>query len=211
MAYDLEEQEQLANLKAWWAAHGTRIVALVVIVLVAVAGWRGWLAFEASRAGKASGIYAQFETAANAKDLEQMKAAHALLVKDYGRSAYAALAGLLAARVHADAGDTAAARTALAQVIDAAPVDDMRALARVRLAGVQLDEKAYDDALKTLDAPHPPAFDALFADRRGDVYRAQGKRAEARQAYTDALAKLGTDTGSLRTLVQIKLDTLGEG
>jgi len=81
-------------------------------------------------------------------------------------------------------------------------------VARLRLAGLLLDEKAYDDALKQLGASRPDAFAALFADRRGDVLIAQGKRDEARAAYKEALDKLDPAT-DLRSSIQLKLDALG--
>jgi predicted negative regulator of RcsB-dependent stress response len=83
---------------------------------------------------------------------------------------------------------------------------ELALLARVRLAGVLLDEKSYDQALQVLNVDVPDAFASEFADRRGDVHAAQGKVAEARAAYSEALAKAGTQP--LRSLIQMKLDAL---
>ena len=86
--------------------------------------------------------------------------------------------------------------------------DEYKQLAKLRLAGVLLDEKAYDEALKLLENP-PAAYAALFADRRGDVLVAQSKVADARTAYKLALDKLDKQDSGMRQFVQFKLDALG--
>ena len=85
----------------------------------------------------------------------------------------------------------------------------MRDIARLRLAGVLLDEKNFAEALKLLDMKHVAAFDGLYADLRGDILTAQNKRAEARAAYQIALEK-SDERSSYRQLVQIKLDAVGD-
>ena len=82
----------------------------------------------------------------------------------------------------------------------------MQSVARLRLAGLLLDQKQYDAALTQLNSP-PPAFAALFADRRGDILAAQGKRDEARAAWQSAIDGLGT-ANPLTQVVQLKLDAL---
>ncbi len=88
--------------------------------------------------------------------------------------------------------------------------DEIRDLARLRLAAVQLDEQAYDEALKQLDAKHAPALDVRFLELKGDVLSAQGKKADARVAYKAALEKMGDKSGAGRELLQQKLDSQGE-
>ncbi|HEU4622577.1 MAG TPA: tetratricopeptide repeat protein [Burkholderiaceae bacterium] len=211
MAYDLEEQEQLAELKAWWTSYGKLVVALVVIGAVVLGGWYGWRAWQKRQSAQASAMYEALQSAVQSKNAASIKTLHETLAQKHGGTVYATMGGLLAAKAAVDAGDLEAAKTALRQVVDHASTDDARAMARLRLAGLLLDQKSYDEALKLLDGAVPDAFIALFADRRGDVLVAQGKIAEARKAYGDALAKLGNDDGGLRSLVQIKLDALGEG
>lgn len=210
MAYDLEEQEQLASLKAWWATYGKLIVTVVTIALVALAGWRAWQTWQTTRASKASALFEELQSAARSNDPTKTQSIQDVLVKDYGRTVYAALGALELAKVQVAAKNLDGAKTSLRWVVDQSAADDAKAIARVRLAGVLLDQKAYDDALKLLDNP-PQAYAGLYADRRGDILVAQGKTAEARTAYGEALAKLGTDAGALRSIVQIKLDALGEG
>lgn len=210
MAYDLEEQEQLASLKAWWATYGKLILALLAITVVALAGWRGWTGWQASQANKASVLYDELDVAAKANDAGKTKAVQDVLAKDYARTTYAALGALMTSKVQIEAKDLDAAKATLRWVIEKGDVIDAKAIARLRLAGVLLDQKAYDEALTLLNDP-PAAFVALYLDRRGDILVAQGKIAEAKKAYEEALGKFASDAGAMRSVVQIKLDALGEG
>lgn len=187
--YDLEEQEQLAEIKAWWKQYGNLVTGLVVAASIGVAGWQGWQWYQRGQAAQASAVYAVLQRAAAEKDLAKVKAAAGELVDKYSRTAYAPLAALVAAKSTFDAGDLKTAKAQLSWAVEHGH-DEIRDLARLRLAAVLLDEKAFDEALKQLDSPHGAAFDPRFADIRGDVLAAQGKPAEARAAWLDAQAKL---------------------
>ena len=117
---------------------------------------------------------------------------------------------MLLAKLAVDANDRALAKTHLQWVVDRASEDEMKQVARLRLAYILFDEKAYDDALRMLDAKHDEALDGLYLDARGDILAAAGKAAEARTAYQEALQKLDPK-GQHRTLVQLKLDSIGDG
>jgi predicted negative regulator of RcsB-dependent stress response len=207
--YDLEEQEQIETLKTWWNMHGNLVTAVVVAIAVAAVGWRGWSWYQGKQTAEASAIYAVLEQAVAVRDAQKVKAAAGELAEKFGRTSYATLGALQAARQSFDAGDN---KTAVAQLTWAAEngKDELKDMARLRLAAVQLDEKAYDDALKNLDAAHAPAFDARFQELKGDVLAAQGKKAEARTAYKAALSKTEEKPGPSRELLQQKLDSLGE-
>jgi predicted negative regulator of RcsB-dependent stress response len=141
-------------------------------------------------------------------DGQKVKAAAGELAEKYGRTSYAALGAMLAAKQSFVAGDL---KTALAQLTWAADngKDELKDLARLRLVAVQLDEKTYDDALKQLDTAHGAVFDGRFLEMKGDVLVAQGKKAEARTAYQAALDKSVGKAGPARELLQQKLDSLG--
>lgn len=207
MAYDLEEQEQLESLKAWWKQYGNAVTWALIVVLLAFAGWSGWNYWQRSQAGEAAQLYEQVTKAAEARDVDRVKRAATDLEDKFGRTAYGPMSALTAAKVLYDAGDLAGAKTQLQWAIDHGG-NDYAPLARVRLAGVLLDEKAYDQGLALLkDAP--AQYEALFADRRGDLLAAQDKRDEARTAYRRALEKLGAGEAGMRQIIQFKLDALG--
>jgi len=208
MAYDLEEQEQIATLKAYWNQYGNFILTLVTIVLLAIAAWRGWGWYQQRQAGEASAVYEQLKVAVQAKDSAKVKDAAGTLFEKYGGTAYGQMGALLAAKAYHDAGDDKAAKAPLQWAMDKAQDEEFRHLARVRLAGILLDEKAYDKALELLPMESAGRFAGEYADRRGDVLLAQGKRDDARAAYKLALEKLD-ERSPMRRLVQVKLDTLG--
>jgi predicted negative regulator of RcsB-dependent stress response len=209
MSYDLQEQEQLDALKAWWRAHGNRVTTAATAVLLAVVAYQGWSWYGLRQAAAASAIYEEFERVSASKDPKDAAKARDLvgtLIEQDGSTVYATIAALRAAKSNIAAGDLKSAKAQLTWAAEHAAQKELALLARVRLAGVLLDEKAYDEALKTLRVDVPDAFAAEFADRRGDVYAAQGKVADARAAYAEALGKAGAQP--LRSLIQMKLDAL---
>ena len=209
MPLDLEEQEQVAELKAWWRQHGNLIVGAVLACAVAFAAWQGWRWYQASQAAQAAGLYEALAKAAQAGDAKALRDAGGSLIESYPRTLYAAMGALVSARFHFDRNDLKAAKTQLQWVIDRSPSDDFKDLARLRLGAILLDEKAYDEALKVLDAKHGAAYEAQFAALRGDVLVAKGQTAEARTAYQSAIDKAAKDQGTFRESVRMRLEALG--
>lgn len=205
---DLQEQEQLDALKAFWARWGNLITWLLVLVLAAYGGWSGWQWWQRDQAVKAAALFDEFDRAAQAADQEKTARTMALLKERFPRTAVAQQAALLGARVALDGGKTDDARAALQWVRDNGTEPGYVDIARLRLAGLMLEAKQYDEALKELDAVSGASFAALVADRRGDVLLAQGKTADARAAYQTAWK--GLDAGlEYRRLVEAKLNALG--
>lgn len=207
MAYDLQEQEQLASIKAWWDRYGTPILAAVTVVLLAFTAWNGWRWYERREAAAASVVYEQVLKALDAGDSAQVKELTGSLIQNHGRTVFAAMAALQSAKVNHAAKDLPAARSQLQWVIDRSGHEEFVLIARLRLAGVLLDEKNYEAALKLVEGDVPPAQQAAFADRRGDVLLAQGRADDARAAWQSALDKAGPQH-PLRQLIQLKLDAL---
>jgi predicted negative regulator of RcsB-dependent stress response len=205
---DLQEQEQLDALKSFWNRYGNLITWALIAALAVYAGLNGWKWWQRDQAGKAAVLFGQIEQAAQAGDAQRAGQVFADLKERYPRTVYAEQAGLVAARVQFDRGQVDAAKTSLGWVAEHAAQDEYRSVARLRLAGLLLQAKDYDGALKQLDAAKAPTFAALVADRRGDVLLAQGKSAEARAAY-EAAWKAMDDKVEYRRLVDAKLTALG--
>ena len=206
--FDLEEQEQLEDLKHFWKQYGNLITWALIAALGTFAAFNGWQYWQRSQAVQASVLYDEVERAAAGGDTGRVEQAFKDIQDKFGRTAYAHQAGLLAGKVLADKGKPDAAKAALQWVADNASDDGLQALARLRLAGLLVESKAYDDALKQLAGRVPPQFDALVADRRGDIYNLQGKKDQAKAEYTKAWKGLAADT-DYRTLVEVKLTALG--
>jgi len=205
---DLEEQEQLDQIKHFWAQYGNLITWVLIAVFGSMAAWNGWHYWQSSQATKAAALYDEIERAAVASDAERMERALAEMKSRFGSTTFAAQGGLLAGKTLFDAGRADAARAALTWVADKASDDAYKAVARLRLVGLDIEAQAFDQALKTLDAPVPKAFGPLVADRRGDVLMAQGKAEEAKAQYQDAWRGL-SDRAEYRRLVEVKLAALG--
>jgi predicted negative regulator of RcsB-dependent stress response len=209
MPLDLEEQEQLAELKTWWKQHGNLIVSVILAAALAFAGWQGWRWYQGSQTSQAAAHFDTLARAAQAGDAKALRDAAGTLIESYPRTLYASMAALVAARFYFDRNDLKSARAQLQWVADNSPSDDFRDIARLRLAAVLLDEKAYDEALKLLGTPHAPAYDSQYAALRGDVLVAKNQPAEARAAYQLALEKAGKDQGAFRESVRMRLEALG--
>ncbi len=208
MAYDHEEQEQLATLKAWWNNYGNLVTWLVTAVLVVFAAWSGWKYYQRDQTSKGAMLYEEIVKAAEAKDQTKLaRAAHDIKEK-FGSTPYAQMGLLTAAKVAFDANDVKSAKDHLQWIVDHGRTDEFKAIARIRLAGLLLDEKAYDEGLKLLSGEFPEQFAALVADRRGDLLFAQNKLDEARKAFKTALEKTEIKNPA-RQLIQLKLDALG--
>lgn len=205
---DLQEQEQLDALKAFWNQYGNLITWLLILLLGAYAGWNGWNWWQRDQGIKAGAMFDELDRSAQGGDAERTARVFKDLQDRYGRTAYAAQAGLLTARVQFDKGQADAARATLTWVAEQGGDEALRTVARLRLAGLLLDAKQPDEALKQLDAATAPGFEALVADRRGDVLLAKGQKAEARAAY-EAAYKGMDERQDYRRLVEAKLTAMG--
>jgi predicted negative regulator of RcsB-dependent stress response len=208
MAYDLEEQEQIDTLKSWWKQYGNLVSWLLIAALGAYAAWSGWNYYQRSQSAQAGQLYDEITRAVAAKDTARVLRGATDMREKFSRTAYAEMAALTAAKAAFDANDLNGAKAQLQWVVDSGRDEEYRALARIRLAGVLLDEKAYDEGLKVLSADVPAGFAGALADRRGDLLMAQNKVAEARAAYQEALQKSDAKSPG-RQLIQLKLDAIG--
>ncbi len=206
--YDLEEQDKLDDLKAWWRQWGNGIAGVVIAVCIGIVGVQGWRWWSQQQAESASVLYTAVAAAARANDVAKAKDATAQLTDKYGGTGYAPRAALILAPLLFESGDKAGAKAQFASIIDRDTEDELKQVARLRLAAILLDDQQYDDALRTLDAKHDDAFAGIYADLRGDILAAAGRTAEARTAYQTALARLDARS-AYRNFVQVKLDTVG--
>ena len=208
--YDLEEQDKIDDLKAFWRRWGNAISAAVIAVCVAFAGVQGWRWYQDRQANEAAVLYGAVAAGVRAKDVAKARDAMAQLADRFGGTGYAPRGALLYAKLAWDQGDKAGAKAQLQWVIDRAAEDELKQVARYRLAQALLDEKQFDRALATLDAKHDEPFAGLYADLRGDVLAVAGRSQDAKAAYQTALAKLDAKS-PYRNYVQVKLDALPAG
>jgi len=208
MAYDLEEQERIAELKAWWKKYGSLITWLVIAALAIYSAWTGWNIYQRKQAAQASVLYYEMQTAVMAGDVTRIQRIAKDTQSNFGGTAYASMNSLVAAKVAYEQKDMTTAKAMLKWVMDNAADDGYKAIARIRLAGLLLDEQQYDAAVQLLSGEFPEAFASIAEDRKGDILLAQNKRDEAKAAYMKAFEKAGPDDPGRQT-VQLKLEEIG--
>ncbi|MFM9967839.1 MAG: YfgM family protein [Burkholderiales bacterium] len=210
-ALDLEEQEQLAAVKAWWKQYGNLLTLAVSIIVVGISAWYGWSGYRGSQSQEAASLYDTLQKAARANDLKAGRDAAGAILEKYSSTSYGPLAALVSARMHFQSGDLKTARAQLQWVTENSSNEELKSVARLRLANVLLDDAAPDEALKTLSAKPSEGFEALFESMRGDILLVQKKNSEARNAYRAAIDKAGKNDAGLSEQLRRKIDALGEG
>lgn len=205
---DLQEQEQLDALKAWWKDNRKWLLATVIVVLAVYAALVYWKSYQGKLAVEASTLYAEVLKQVASGDTKRINDSVQALVEKYSSTAYAPRAQLLAVQANMQAKDTALAASQLQWVVSHASESGLQDTARLKLSSILLDEKKYDEAIKLLGAVHPDALVGLYSDLKGDVLSAQGKVDEARVAYKLAYDKMDSKS-TYRNLIQLKLDGLG--
>ena len=204
-----DEQESIESFKAWWGQWGNATTWVVLIVLLALAAWNGWNFWQRRQAAEAAVLYDQVQQAANSSDKAMLTRVASDMEDRFGGTAYAQMTALAVAKSLYMAGDTAGAKAQLQWAADHAKDDEFRQVAKLRLASLLLDEKAYDQGLALIPQPDSGPFKGVVADGRGDLLAAAGKRDDARAAYKLALDSLPKSDASERQLIQFKLDALG--
>ena len=207
MAYDLEEQEQLDELKAWWKTYGKLVGNTVLGLLVAYAAYQGWNVYQGKQAVEASTEFQALQVA-DEKDVKTIQSKAAIIMDKYSSTPYAGRAALFAAKANYASNDAKSAKAQLEWAIKNAKETSVSAIASLQLANILAEEKDYQGALKLLEAEHDAGFDGLFSDLKGDVLVALGKKTEAKAAYEHALTKLDAQ-GKYHVLTQQKLEALG--
>jgi len=205
---DLEEQEQLDELKHFWKQYGNLITWLLIAVMGAYAAWNGYQYWQNHQAGKASALFDEVERTAAMGESARLERAWSDMKEKFPSTTFAAQSALLAAKSFQQTDKLEAAALALKWASENASDEASSQLARLRLANLQIQQKALDEALKTLSKPFTPAFAGLAADVQGDIYASQNKSAEAVKSYTQAWSQL-EESNEYRRLVAAKLNALG--
>jgi len=208
MAYDHEEQEQLDALKAWWNQFGNLITWVMILILAAFSGWKAWGMYQVKQSVQAAILFEEVQKAIQDKDQAKVTRAVADVQDKFASTNYAQMASMVAAKFAFDSNDLKAAKADLSWVQDHGKTPEFKAMAKIRLAGILMDEKSYDDALKLLAGEFPADYASSVEDRKGDILVAQNKLDEARAAYQAALDK-STDKNPGYQFTQLKIDAIG--
>ena len=205
---DLDEQEQLDQLKHFWKQYGNLITWALIVVLGAFAAWNGYQYWQRTQAVQAAAMFDEVERSVASNDVAKIERALSDMNTRFGSGTYAQQAGLLAAKAFFEKGNADAAKKALTTVAEKSSDEGYQAIAKLRLASVLMDGKNFDEALKLLSGSFPKNFESLVADRKGDILALQGKLAEAKLEYVKAYKGFDEREG-YRRLVEVKLNALG--
>ena len=205
---DLEEQEQLDQLKHFWKQYGNWITWALILVLGAFASWNFYHYYQRNQSQQAAAMFDEVERVVKAGDAAKIDRVFADMKDRFASTVYAHQAGLLVAQQSFKAGNLDAAKTALVWVAEKSSDPGYQAIAKLRLAGVLMESKAFDEATKQLDGVFPSTFLPLVADRRGDLFLLQQKKQEAIAEYLKAF-KGFEQRVEYRRLVEVKLNSLG--
>lgn len=205
---DLEEQEQIDQLKHFWKTYGNLITWILIVVFGAIAAWNGFHYWQRSQATQSAAMYDEVERAARGNDLVRLERAFADMKERFGKTTYAQQAALLTSKALLDSGKADGAEAALTWLAEGASDPAYRSIARLRLSSLLVERKAYDAALKLLAEDGPNEFAPLVADRKGDIFTLTGKKADAIGEYQRALALMDKDS-DYRRIVEVKLGAAG--
>jgi len=214
--YDLEEQEQIEELKTWWKLHGTLVTAVIVALAIGVVGWQGWQWWQSSQAAQAGRLYANLQQALMQQDVKQVRLQAGELIDKYSSTAFAGMAAMLSGKALLETGDLKSAQAQYGWAAEHAQDSALRDLARLRQAIALADDKAHDEALKLLAVPPVPSLMPRYLEVRGDILTAQGKTREAQVAYEEAIKSLegarqaeGQPAGPYLEILQAKRNASG--
>ena len=190
--YDLEEQEQLAQLKAWWQTYGNMISTAALILALAALAYNTFNWFQNKNAAEAAAIYQQFNAALTAKDSARVASLAGELIDKYPSQSYATLAAMEAGAFSFNNADKKTAQMQLTWAAEKGS-NDFKDVAQLRLANFLLNEKELDKALQTLGTPQNARFAPAFFDLKGDIYLAKNDAQNALTAWQTAQSKIQSD------------------
>lgn len=208
------EEEQIAAIKKWWKDNWLSLFGGVLIGIGILAGGKYWLDSKNFHAESASVEYEAMIQSLTRNQLEEASSRAATLLGQYADTPYAGLAALTMAKIKSDKDDLVTAKSHLSWAMDNVQQNEVKFEAQIRLARILLAEKNYDEALQQANAVNSPHYKVAVEELKGDIYVAKGDTANARTAYSIALAELDQPASKasprMRNFLQIKLDDLGE-
>lgn len=205
---DLDEQEQLATLKHFWDQYGRIITAVVTVLALSYAGWTAWNIWQTGLEQKSAVRFDEMSRAVASGDIAKTDRVFADMKEQFGATSYTAQAALLNARMNYEKSNIDATKAALQWLVDSSAESAYKDVARLRLAGVLIEAKQYDEAIKLLGSNISQPFAALASDRIGDAYSLQNKTEEAKAQYLKAHAGLPV-SDEYRKMIDVKLARMG--
>lgn len=202
------EEEQIEALKKWWSENGWYIIAGIVIGLSAIFGWRNWQLYQQRIAEQASDLYSAMVVDVRQKKFTDARYVADQILNEYPETTYASFAAMMLGKLDVTENNLESAQKHLQWVLDNSKQEELRHLARTRLARVLLASGKDDAALQLIENIDYGEYAATYQEIKGDIYTHQNKPAEAKEAYQLALSS-SVDNGKPKTFLEMKIDNLG--
>jgi predicted negative regulator of RcsB-dependent stress response len=204
------EEQQLEAIKKWWKKYGSLVLSVVLAISVMVAGVRYWQHHTQVVSETASLQFDQMMKSLKDKDKATAVVKAEQLINEYDKTPYASLAALMLAKEAVEEKDFIKATSHLQWVLEHAKVSDFKFMARTRLARILIDENKLDEALAMLTISNMNGYETLIEELKGDIYLAQNKVDDAKQALTRAWQS-APESAKNRLVLRMKLEDLGLG
>lgn len=201
----LSEKEQIEQMRAWWAEYGRYVIAGVVIAVGLLLGFNHYKDSKLEAQTAASRLFETLAEHVTDGDLDQAETVAAELATEYSNTSYAAQSRLAMARLYMDKNRDEDAATALRELLDMGGGNELKPVAKLRLARILLYQDKAEEVVDLLENAEDPAFAALASEVLGDAYVALGRYEDAAEAYRTALADPAQAQTVDRGLVQMKL------
>lgn len=185
MAYSIEEEQEINQLKDWWKENGKTIIVAFILGVGGMFGWRYWQAHQTEQIAQASAQYDALIYSAQ-QDEQAKKANIEQFVQANSKTAYAVFALLDEAKKAAEKQDFAAAEANLNQALTQSQDEVLTSIIALRLSAVQFQLGQLDNALTTLNQVKGKSFNARKAILTGDIQVAKGDKVEAKNSFEQA-------------------------
>ncbi len=206
----LSEQEQMDQIRSWWAEYGAYVIGGIVIGGGLLFGINNYQANKLQAEIDASASYEALLEFANAGDLDAAETTADTIASSYAGTAYVAQSRLSMARLYMDKNRDQDAADSLRAVVDSDAGSEFRHVARLRLARILLYQDKAQEVVDLLESEGDAAFAAAYAEVLGDAYHALGHDAEAMSAYQQVLTDPLSEGTVDQQLVQWKALDLPE-
>ena len=185
MAYSIEEEQEINQLKDWWKENGKTIIVAFILGVGGMFGWRYWQAHQAEQIAQASAQYDALIYSAQ-QDEQAKKANIEQFVQANSKTAYAVFALLDEAKKATEKQDFTAAEVNLNQALTQSQDEVLTSIVALRLSAVQFQLGQLDNALTTLNQVKGESFNARKAILTGDIQVAKGDKVAAQKSFEQA-------------------------
>lgn len=203
MAYTIEEEQEINEIKTWWNENYKSIIAIVVLAFAGVFGWKYWQNHQAGQIQSLSAQYDQLIYGVEKGDAKNAQLEQ--FAKDNSKTAYAVLALFERAKSAVENNDFSAAESALKQAMSESSDEVLTSVAALRLAAVQFQLQSFDAALETLKSVKDSSWDSRKNLLTGDILAAKGDKTGAKASFEAALANADQLE---QQLIQVRLNNL---